>query len=450
MNLPRILSITLLSVLFSTLSIAQPQPPDYEPLDKAARTAIVDSVAKAVTDFYVFPDKGQEMAKLVRRNLKKGTYDEFTSLPEFTERLTKDLLSVCHDLHLHVDAMPPEDVHLYVDLDDNKEPDSLLIQRRLRMGRSRNFGFEKIEHMTGNVGYIKLNGFIGAQYAGMTAIAAMNFVAYCDALIFDLRENGGGDPSMIQLITSYLFDEPKHLNSFFIRDNEGDYTEQYWSHAYVSGPRLTDIPVYVLTSENTFSAAEEFSYNLQNMERAAIVGDTTGGGAHPINSYAFPELLILMRIPYGRAVNPISKTNWEGVGVIPDIPCKTSDAREIAHLDALKKLRDGINDERRLFTIDWAISDMESKHNPVLLSTDDMRKYAGDFGPRHVRIEDGKLIYQRDERPPFEMIPMGNHLFRFDDLDFFHLECVIDDQGICQKLIGHYNNGHTDECERDK
>ena len=154
--------------------------------------------------------------------------------------------------------------------------------------RRENFYFERVERLDGNVGYLDFRQFVDARLAGATAVAAMNFLSNCDAIIIDLRQNGGGEPSMIQLLTSYFFDEPKHINSFYVRYS--DSIEQFWTQAYVPGKKMPDVPLYVLTSSYTFSGAEEFTYNLKNLKRATIIGETTGGGAHPVSDRYFPTL----------------------------------------------------------------------------------------------------------------------------------------------------------------
>ena len=175
-----------------------------------------------------------------------------------------------------------------------------------------NYGFKEARILDGNVGYLKFNYFSAAQEAFQVAVGAMAFLANCDALIIDLRENGGGNPEMIQLLSSYFFaGEPRHLNSFYYRLDEK--TEQYWTLPYVPGSKLAETDLYILTSSYTFSGAEEFTYNLKNMKRATIVGETTGGGAHPVKMEILNDDFIIS-VPYARAVNPISKTNWEGDG----------------------------------------------------------------------------------------------------------------------------------------
>jgi len=155
----------------------------------------------------------------------------------------------------------------------------------------------------------------------------MNFLAHVDAIIFDLRHNGGGDPKMVAMISSYLFDKSTHLNDLYNRKE--DFTEQYWTLPYVPGTTLANRPAFVLTSKNTFSGAEEFTYNLKNLKRATIVGETTGGGAHPVSGHRIDDHFMI-GVPFARAVNPVYKTNWEGTGVEPDVSVKAADALEKA------------------------------------------------------------------------------------------------------------------------
>ena len=164
----------------------------------------------------------------------------------------------------------------------------------------------------------------------------MSFVAHTDAVIFDLRENGGGDPAMVTFIASYLFDKPTHLNDLYNRKE--DSTQQFWTLSYVPGERLAKQPVFVLTSKRTFSGAEEFSYNLKNQKRATVVGETTGGGAHPVDGHSVADYFTVM-VPFAKAVNPISKTNWEGTGVDPDAKTSAADALSTAQKLAIERIR---------------------------------------------------------------------------------------------------------------
>lgn len=140
---------------------------------------------------------------------------------------------------------------------------------------------------------------------------------------------------MVALISSYLFDKPTHLNDLYNRQE--DFTQQYWTLPYIPGTRLAEKPAYVLTSNHTFSGAEEFTYNLKNLKRATIVGETTGGGAHPVSGHRIDDHFAI-GVPFARAINPISKTNWEGTGVEPDVKVKAADALQKAEELATAKI----------------------------------------------------------------------------------------------------------------
>jgi len=163
----------------------------------------------------------------------------------------------------------------------------------------------------------------------------MNFLANVDAAIFDLRENGGGDPKMVQTVASYLFDKPTHLNDLYNRKD--DKTTQYWTLPYLPGSRLVDQPAYVLTSKRTFSGGEEFCYDLKTQKRATLVGETTGGGAHPVAGHRINDHFMI-GVPDSRPINPVTKIDWEGTGVTPDVSVNAEDALETAEKLATEKI----------------------------------------------------------------------------------------------------------------
>ena len=415
------------------------------PATDEMKATAVDSISWAFNKTYVFEDVAKDIEKLLRRKLKRGEYDEFETVQEFAMQLTEDMREVSGDRHLGARFMSDGEAAEIVQGDE--DPDTAHA-REFERGKRHNFQFKKLEIMDGNVGYMKLDGFNDTSLSGPTAIAAMNFLGYTDALIIDLRDNGGGSPSLIQTIMAYLLDGSTHLNSFYIRD--GDSLHQFWSAPYVPGPSMKDVELYVLTSNHTFSAAEEFTYNVKNLERGTIVGETTGGGAHPVTSYIFPSLNLSIRVSFGRAVNPISGTNWEGTGVTPDIEVPADQALDAAYLDALTRLRGRDMSDEEAFTLDWAIEGLDAKLNPVEVDVTTLESYAGDYGPRHLRVEDGRLLYNRDDRDPIIATPMTGTMFSFDAVPYFRLEVVLGDDGVPVKLVGHYDNGRTDENPRDQ
>lgn len=411
-------------------------------LTSEEKAQVVDSIALFMTERYVFPDEGKQMGDLVMENLKEGKYDEITDPLVFSRQLTEDLLTVNNDRHIGVMFLPERIAMMQAAEEDENNTELEDLERRYR--QFSNYNFKEVKILPGNVGYLKFNSFEDASYAGPTAVAAMNFLANTDALIIDLTDNGGGSPSLIQLITTYFFEEPTHLNSFYYR--EADLTRQFWTLTHVPGERMPETNIYVLTSSRTFSGAEEFSYNLRNLERAVLVGETTGGGAHPVAGYIINDHF-MVRVPFGRAVNPISETNWEGTGVEPHVKTSKDKAFTMAYsmaLDSLMKTEE--NDDIKA-SLQWAYVGLKAKLEPVKINENTLKKYVGTYGPRKITFEEGRLYYQREERPKMKMIPITETVFGFKELEYFRLGVVMED-GKAVAVEGMYEGGRTDRNER--
>jgi hypothetical protein len=301
-------------------------------IDAATRARVIDGAIANLNEFYVFPDTAKKMEEALRARQKKGEYDAAVEAEAFAMLLTNHLQEVSHDKHLHVNFVPSVIPKGGPGPAPNPEAEARM---RTQMERNNCF-FEKAERLASNIGYLKFNAFADPAVCGPTATAAMNFLGNADALIFDLRDNGGGDPKMVAYISTYLFGESTHLNDLYNRKENT--TTQYWTLPYVPGKRLTGKPVFVLTSKRTFSGAEEFSYNLKNLKRATIVGETTGGGAHPVAGHRIDDHFTI-GVPFARAVNPISKTNWEGSGVEPDVKVPAGEALEVAKKMAAEQIK---------------------------------------------------------------------------------------------------------------
>jgi hypothetical protein len=316
------------------------RPPEQQDMviTPEIRKEVIDTAVKKLNGSYIFPETAKKMEAALRQHEQNKDYDGITSAKKLAETLTDHLQAVSHDKHLRVrysyDPVAEEK--------ENDEPTPAEREQMRKLGAKINYGFEKVERLPGNIGYLDLRGFFPATEAADTVTAAMNFLANSDALIIDLRKNGGGDPAQVALISTYLFGpETVHLNDLYYRPT--DTTRQYWTLPYVPGKRLDGKDVYILTSKRTFSAAEEFTYNLKNLKRATIVGETTGGGAHPGGMERLSRNFAMF-LPTGRAINPYSKTNWEGTGVAPDVPVDADKAMVTAQILASKKLMEKSTD----------------------------------------------------------------------------------------------------------
>lgn len=308
-------------------------------IDAGVRTQVIDAILKELNDRYVFPEVAKQIETNMRQRIANKEYDSVTSAEEFAKKLTEDLQSVSRDKHMRVRySSQPIPVR-----QPRSEPTAEERTRFENDMKRINFAFEKVERLPGNIGYIKFNNFFAPELGAETVAAAMNFVSNTDALIFDLRENGGGDPEMVALICSYLFgDKPVHLNSLYWR--EGNRTDDFFTKPTVLGKKYLDKDVYILTAQRTFSAAEEFTNNLKVLKRATIVGETTGGGANPGGVFRVHDHFGIF-VPTGKAVNPITKTNWEGTGVEPDVKVSKEMALKTAYLTALNKSLEKTKDE---------------------------------------------------------------------------------------------------------
>jgi len=438
----------LLSIVLLVLAAGavRAQAPAASPaIDAAAKQAVIDEIAALFNTNYIFAEAAKKVEDALRAKLKAGEFDKAATAPDFAQAVGAVILDVTKDRHTGFAYNPAlaEDIRR---LEGRSEDEVKKVrERQLELSRRDNFGFRKVERLAGNVGYVDFRNFASAADAGPTAVAAMSFLAHSDAIIFDLRQNGGGDPAQIQLISSYLFEEPVHLNDLYARAT--DTTENYWTLPFVPGARAAQADVYVLTSARTFSGAEEFSYNLQNLKRATIIGETTGGGAHPTRPMIVQRDYIL-RVPFARAINPVSKTNWEGTGVKPDIAVPAAAAFDRAYALAVEKLAAKAATPERKAEYDWILADLKAKQSPVRIDPKVLQTYAGVYGERKVTFEDGALYYQR-VGPKYRLIPLTATLFAPDGLDSFRLEIVLKD-GRAVEVAGLYSDGRREVSPRTK
>ncbi len=411
--------------------------------DQAEKKTVIEALCENLEREYIFPEITEKYVRMLMNNLRSGKYDPIVQPQEFARTLTEDLRSIHRDAHLTV-WFNPEWVRSER---ARKELDEEAIRLQKRRDRARNFGFQEIKILPGNIGYFKVNGFSYNTDAYEPAIGAMSFLANCDALVIDLRTNGGGSPEMVQFLCSYFLDNPrKHLNSFSYKDKEK--LTQYWTYTYLPGRRLDKPDLYLLTSSRTFSAAEEFTYNLKNMKRAVVIGETTGGGAHD-NKFVILSDNFEMSLPFARAINPITKTNWEEVGVEPDVKVPAGQALETALAMASKKLAEKEEDPSLKALYQWQNDIYEAALNPVTVDEETLRSYVGTYGPRMITLENDALFYQREGRTKMKMIPIAVDNFMLEGIDYFRLK-FLKEGGQVVAVEGHDTSGAVDKHLRDK
>ncbi len=301
-------------------------------IDAETPARIVNAISKALNASYVYPALAKEMEEALREHLEHGDDKAITMGPDLASALTHQLQEVSHDRHVRVEWLartaPP----------GSGEPNDEDKREKEQLERM-NCGFVKTERLDGNIGYMRLDVFGPAPLCGAKATEAFAALGDVDAIIFDLRDNGGGAPDMVTYVESYLFAKRTHIDDIYTRDDNK--TTPSWTNPDVPGKKLATQPVYVLTAARTFSGAEAFAYDLQSAKRATIVGEVTGGGAHPSRPILLDDHFTI-RVPFARAINPATKTDWEGTGVRPDAEVPAAQALDKAKqlaADKLAKLR---------------------------------------------------------------------------------------------------------------
>ena len=332
-------------------AIAQ-QGPKPVPADAATRKAVIAELSSQLKANYVFPDVADKLATALAAKEAGGGYAQAKDSEAFADALSKDLRALGNDGHFAV-GYDPE----FRPAPANGVPDAASLEAMHQEISSRGFGIDSVRRLPGNVGYLELRGFGPTAMVGPAISGAMTMLSGTDALILDLRRNGGGEPETVAYLMSHFFaqGDDRHLNDLYFRN--GDKTRQYWTIPNV-GPRYTR-PVYVLTSGRTFSGGEECAYDFQTQKRAKIVGEKTGGGANPGDGYAIGKGYAAF-IPNGRAINPITKTNWEHVGVTPDIAVPAADAQKVAHAAILRELIAATKDPDEKAYLQDSLEDVEA------------------------------------------------------------------------------------------
>lgn len=386
-----------LALLAPTVALAQTPPPPRE---------VVTRTAKAIEDLYFDPAKGAAIAADLRKEAAAGKYDSLTDPRDLATTLSDRLRPLDH--HFGVSYRPaapgpgPTASGPGGPGPGPRQPDADY-EAALRRG---NYGFKEARLLTGGVGYIQISQFADFEAdndaAKAAADAALAMVGNADALIIDLRDNGGGSPAMVgYLVSAFTPKNAPIYNVFHSRQGTDNETPPVW----YATPRL-EVPIYVLTSGRTGSAAEALPYTLQAAKRAVIVGEATGGAANPGGPAPLGDGYAVF-ISRGSPVNPITKSNWEGAGVQPDVKVPAAaalDTAQVLALEAILKTAKGpaANDSR------WALEALKAGVAPPPYAKAD---YIGGYGEVAIAEENGKLVVKRGRRPAWAIAPLGKDAF---------------------------------------
>ena len=390
--------IQLLFVLLFLINVTTPSSSQSSYLTEMEKEKLLSLIKENIEKRYVYKDK----SALINNELTKLSQTEKykqSNKPAIVSSLLTEVLQ-SYDGHFNVTWVDPTAI----------KKDKIERESWNQRSQRSNYGFRKVESLFGNIGYIDLRFFDGSENAKLMADNIIKTLANSQAVIIDLSQNGGGSPQMVQHLSSYFFskEKPVHLNSLYWRESEQ--TVEFWTKTDLDSQYMPEIPLYVITSARTGSAAEEFAYNMQTQKRATLIGNTTAGGANPggtiplINNFE-------MFISTGAAVNPITKTNWEKVGVVPEIKVKQENALNTAYKMALNTVMENTQNKWQKKEIRWHLETLDSINKPFKIEHNELKKYAGRYENREIIFQNKEIFYQRGRRSMKQLIPLSKDLF---------------------------------------
>ena len=398
---------------------------------------LIDSLNISLNNNYVFPEKAKSISLFLQSQLNKNAYVPYLKNPQkLAEQIERDINQIHLDPHLHIQYDPG-----FVAQDYTK-PSEEEINQSKKYWKEQNYSFQKVEILPGNVGYLPFNGFVDdIESAKSTIYSALKFLANTSAIIVDLRENQGGSPEMVSQIESYFFKEKTHMNDLINRSAK-DTTIFYADPAKADGLTL-EMPIYVITSHKTFSAAEDLSYGMQQAKRATIVGEITGGGAHPQMPFSIGQGFV-SSIPFARSYNSITKTDWEGTGVIPDVRADAGKAllkaQELIFTEQLQKAKSEQEKHKSEYYLRSLIPTKETKNIPLNL----LNQFTGHYPDVTIYIDKNKLFSKNNHnRKVSELKHIANNLFVLEENA--QIEYIKDISGRYSSIKIYLNNGSVFE-----
>jgi len=432
----------ILSFSLATCIVANAE--ERNSMTSTRQRQLIESICHRIQQLYPFTEAGVVTIDSLQRGLETGRYSSLNTPAQFAAGITADLEEFSNDRHFDLSYDPP----MAMEMQKNNNATSGDVYRDSVADRLRwsNYGFRELRILDGNIGYLDLRFFAPLNYAAETAIAAVGYFANSDALIIDLRQNGGGWDEMVMFLLSYFVETKDPLIMTITQSTLDQNYEVSGTFNYVPGHRLLDIPVYLLVSGSTGSGAEAFSYRMQYLQRATLVGQTTRGAETPVEELALDEDFVLT-VPCWKRIYSITGSGWEKTGVTPDVVVESGDAFDVAYRMALETQLSKVQDDTRLFRVNWAIDGLRARTAPVSISDEIAQSYVGTYGERTITLENGRLHYQRTG-PKYVLRPLSDVLFQPEGLDYFRIRFTRNSDGRVTELVGIYNDGRTDPSPR--
>lgn len=419
-------------------------------IDPAFRKNILRSTGDALNNYYVFPEKGKATSGYINEQYEKGRYDSLNDPKALAGQLTRDIRSVHNDNHIRIEYDPGLEKDILKFL-SSKTSAQKVSEADLAKDEQRNFYFKKAEILPSNIGYVEFTGFANpGPSARKTIYAAMQFIAHTDAVIIDLRNNFGGNGTTADEIAGYFLPARTYSGKSFNRI-ENKWTEQYIENkkAITNGLSL-NMPVYILTSNRTYSAAEGLAYNLKNLRNAIIVGDTTRGGAHLTRSFSLGNGFVAF-IPYLRTENAVTKTDWEGKGVTPDLSAEESNCLAIAQNAILSKKLAAATSEIEKRKITWIMNYNRSKQSTVVIDPSETLTFTGRFAEFEVSLQEGHLMFRDTNQPGKNYKKMTAIASRFFQVgNDYQVEFIMENNGSYSSIQVSWDDGWSETIKRSE
>ncbi len=405
-------------------------------LSPAIRQEVVDSLSKALLNNYIFPDTAERMGAFIENRLRGGSYDKISGRPAFAQVLTEDIRSVYNDAHISVSYDP----QMQKNLADTTTANAAEKRRQnLAEYAKENFGFKKLEVLNGNIGYVLFDRFYGFNDSAKQVVnTAFSFLKNTNALIIDLRGNGGGSPDMEKYILSFLVPPGTQLSSVYERRIHQ--TETAFTYQPSIAVSFVGKPVYILVNRRSFSAAEAFCYDLQSMHRAIIIGETTGGGAHQVGPISISNGFIGL-IPFARTISPVTGTNWEAVGVRPDVQISADSSLDAAVLLYYNYQLSNSKDSAEIKTIAWSRDMLQAKLHPYHADSSIAKTYSGHYGNRVISFENGQLYHSGPGGKKSKLVALSSTVYKVDDIDYMKIEFIKNEHGEVAEMNFIFSDG---------